>query len=78
MARDENALRKELAAALDAGIPQNLPFRMTQYWVSGEPRDENICQIGVELERAENIWGVHSPPEDWDISEPLPPPVTLT
>ncbi|MCH7977554.1 MAG: PilZ domain-containing protein [Acidobacteria bacterium] len=34
-------------------------------WVSGGPRAGGIYQIGVELERAENIWGVLSPPEDW-------------
>ena len=35
-------------------------------WVSGALRAGGIYQIGVDLERAENIWGVISPPEDWD------------
>ncbi len=34
-------------------------------WVSGVPRAGGIYQIGVEMEHAENIWGVLSPPEDW-------------
>ncbi len=37
-------------------------------WVSSVPRAGAICQIGVELERAENIWGVDFPPEDWGAS----------
>ena len=41
-------------------------------WVSGENRDGSICQIGVELERAENFWGVHFPPEDWGDPKPVP------
>jgi hypothetical protein len=27
------------------------------------PRE--LCQVGVELETPANIWGVHTPPEDW-------------
>ncbi len=37
-------------------------------WISGGPHAGGIYQIGVEMERAENIWGVLSPPEDWGAS----------
>ncbi|MCZ6491598.1 MAG: PilZ domain-containing protein [Acidobacteria bacterium] len=37
-------------------------------WVSGGPRAGGIYQIGVEMEHAENIWGVLFPPEDWGAS----------
>jgi hypothetical protein len=39
-----------------------------------DPNQPRICGIG--LEKPENIWGVSSPPEDWneDVTENVPDP----
>ena len=37
-------------------------------WMSRLPNDRDNYQVGVELERSENFWGVDFPPGDWDVS----------
>ena len=37
-------------------------------WMSRLPNDRGDYQVGVELERTENFWGVDFPPGDWDVS----------
>ena len=37
-------------------------------WMSCLHDDRDNYQIGVELERPDNFWGVDFPPGDWDVS----------
>lgn len=34
-------------------------------WNRSEPNDSDAYEIGVELDRPENLWGVGFPPSDW-------------
>ena len=34
-------------------------------WIGEESRDQGKWETGVELEQAENFWGVDFPPGDW-------------
>jgi hypothetical protein len=35
-------------------------------WSRSEPNDNGNYEIGVELDRPENLWGVGFPPSDWE------------
>ena len=39
-------------------------------WVSKEKDANGRSELGVELEDAENFWGVQFPPDDWVPTEP--------
>ena len=41
-------------------------------WVSKEKNENGICEFGVELEDAENLWGVRFPPDDWKWQDSFP------
>jgi hypothetical protein len=45
-----------------ASFPQ-VRARVCSIYTSSSPRER--CQVGVELETPANIWGIASPPEDW-------------
>ena len=34
-------------------------------WVSKDENENGNYEFGVELEEAENLWGVQFPPDDW-------------
>jgi len=34
-------------------------------WASKDKNSNGYCEFGVELEEAENLWGVRFPPADW-------------
>ena len=37
-------------------------------WMSRLPNDRDNYQVGVELERPENFWGIDFPPGSWAVS----------
>ncbi len=37
-------------------------------WMSRLPNDRDNYQVGIELERSANFWGVDFPPGDWGVS----------
>jgi hypothetical protein len=41
------------------------PVRARVRSVLSPQSSRELCQVGVELETPANIWGVHTPPEDW-------------
>ena len=55
-----------LGAEVFVGIPHvERKQKCKVVWVSKERDERGRYSIGVELERAENFWGVQFPPEDW-------------
>lgn len=55
-----------LGAEVFVGIPHlERKQRCKVVWLSQERDERGRYSIGVELERAENFWGVQFPPDDW-------------
>ena len=74
-----------LGAEVEVSIPRlERQQKCKVVWVSKERNERGQFGIGVELDRAENFWGVQFPPDDWvparqaplagDSSVPLPSP----
>ena len=51
---------------------QDRAKRAKVVWVSKEKDENGHWELGVELEEAENFWGVQFPPDDWVPTEPVP------
>jgi len=41
-------------------------------WISKSSGDQGPFEAGIELEAAENFWGVQFPPEDWEVPKRVP------
>ena len=62
---------------VNAEITLRLPHlereqRCKVVWVSNERDETGRAGLGIQLERAENFWGVQFPPDDWVASQQVP------
>ncbi len=61
---EKNAwLTLEIAGA--AASPESHRLRARVAWVQKSRRLQGLFQVGVEFEVPGNVWGIASPPEDW-------------
>ena len=56
-------LTLEIPRAPTGGAPHRLRARVA--WVHRSRKLQGLFQVGVEFERPSNVWGLESPPDDW-------------
>ena len=68
-------IESDLAPPLDQELTLNVPASGKSAtarvaWASKDANENGFREFGVELEEAENLWGVRFPPDDWKWQTP--------